>query len=147
MTDAFAAALFTALPATIASIATLVVGIRNTRQIADVAHQTNAMKDELVRSTAVASETIGKERGAAEERTRQVEDRAEQRSTREVAGTTRVVTNATTDILDSFAEHAKLDDVRFGSLEKLFGSLEKRFDMVDRQLQRIAGPGGPGSAP
>jgi len=133
MTDAFAAALFTALPATIASIATLVVGIRNTRQIAEVRHQTNTMKDELITSTRIASRTVGQQEGAAEERIRHVEAERQRRLSRPLTDE---------EIVDVLTEHSKLDDIRFTSLEKRFDSIEHRFDAIDRQLQRIAGSEG-----
>jgi hypothetical protein len=63
-------ALISAIPPTIASIAALVVSVKNSRKLDEVHHATNGMKDALVEATRVEATAVGKAEGIEGERVR-----------------------------------------------------------------------------
>jgi hypothetical protein len=77
MSDASLIAIVAVVPATIAAIGALVIGVMTARQsarrdeaVAKIEHATNSMKDELVALTDKESHARGVKDGVAEERER-----------------------------------------------------------------------------
>lgn len=59
MTEPLLIALVAAIPPTLAALAALVVGLRNSRKVEEVRHATNSLADRLVESTRIAAHAAG----------------------------------------------------------------------------------------